>query len=82
MQGASLRVTENVKQAREQALVGAYDDSKVFYGGAIQGIQQLLKEKDDQSMKDKWKQVRHAMMRLVSYCWYSVSVVAGTGHAH
>lgn len=59
MQSASLRVTENVKQAREQALVGSYDDAKVFYGGAIQGIQQLLKEKDDQSMKEKWKQVRY-----------------------
>ena len=51
-------VTENVKQAREQALVGNYDDAKVFYAGAIQGIQRLLaREKHDQDTKDKWKEV-------------------------
>lgn len=52
-------VTENVKQAREQALLGNYDDAKVFYAGAIQGIQRLLAlERHDQSSKEKWKQVR------------------------
>ena len=51
------KITENVKQAREQALVGCYDDSKVFYGGAIQGIQQMMKEKQDPGMNEKWKQV-------------------------
>ena len=50
-------VTENVKQAREQALLGSYDDAKVFYTGAIQGIQRLL-AKQDQSTKEKWKQVK------------------------
>lgn len=51
-------VTENVKQAREQALLGSYDEAKVFYTGAIEGIQRLLaKEKDDQGTKEKWKQV-------------------------
>ena len=51
-------VSENVKQAREQALVGCYDESKVFYTGAIEGIQQLIKQTNDRDMKEKWKQVR------------------------
>lgn len=50
-------VTDNVKQARDQALVGCYDEAKVFYSGAIQGVQKLMKEKQDQDMSDKWKQV-------------------------
>ena len=50
-------VTENVKQAREQALTGCYDEAKVYYGGAIHGIQQLLKETQDPGMEEKWKQV-------------------------
>ena len=76
----SLRVTEDVKQAREQALVGAYDDAKVFYGGAIQGIQQLLKEKDDdQAMNDKWRQVHHGVPHVVLLV---EDGIAGTGHAH
>ena len=51
------KVTENVKEARDKALLGCYDDSKVFYGGAIQGIQQLMKEEQDSDMSEKWKQV-------------------------
>lgn len=54
------KVTEDVKQAREQALVGCYDDAKVFYSGAIQGIQQMMKEKQDQDTNEKWKQVTRA----------------------
>lgn len=50
-------ITDNVKQGREQALVGSYDDAKVFYSGAIQGIQRLIREKQEPELKDKWKQV-------------------------
>ena len=50
-------ISENVKQAREQALVGNYDDSKVYYTGAIQGIQQLLKMTQEPDKKQKWSQV-------------------------
>lgn len=57
---AAQKVTENVKQAREQALVGCYDDAKVFYGGAIQGIQKMMKEKQDPDTNEKWKQVSYS----------------------
>ena len=50
-------VSENVKQAREQALVGNYDESRVYYTGAIQGVQQLLKVTPEPDKKQKWKQV-------------------------
>ena len=50
-------VSENVKQAREQALVGKYDESKVYYTGAIQGVQQLLKVTPEPDKKQKWKQI-------------------------
>ncbi len=50
-------VSENVKQARESALVGSYDDAKVYYSGAIQGVQQLLKQSQEPDKKQKWKQV-------------------------
>ena len=51
------QVSENVKQAREQALVGNYGDAVVFYGGAIQGVQQLLKQTVEPDKKQKWKEV-------------------------
>ncbi len=50
-------VSEDVKQARDQALVGCYDEAKVYYTGAIQGIQELIKQTSDTNLKEKWKQV-------------------------
>ena len=50
-------VTVNVKQAREHALVGNYDDAKVFYAGAIQGVQKVLKITHDSETKRKWQEV-------------------------
>ncbi len=50
-------ISENVKQARDNALVGNYDESNVFYKGALQGVQQMFKTTPDPDMKQKWKQV-------------------------
>lgn len=50
-------ISENVKQARENALIGNYDDSNVFYKGALQGVQQMFKNTPDLDMKQKWKEV-------------------------
>ena len=50
-------VTTNVKQAREKALVGNYDDSKVYYVGAIQGVKKVLKQTHDPETKQKWQEV-------------------------
>ena len=51
-------ISGNVKQAREQGLVGNYEDSKVYYVGAIQGIQKVLKQTHDPETKQKWQEVR------------------------
>ena len=50
-------ISDNVKQAREQALVGNYDDAQVFYSGAIQAVQQLLKHTHEADKKQKWREV-------------------------
>ena len=50
-------LTENVKQAREQALMGNYDDAKVYYSGAIQGMHLLLKQINEPDTKQKWREV-------------------------
>ena len=50
-------VSENVKQAREQALLGCYEEAQVYYKGAVQDIRQLLKQTNDLDMTEKWKQV-------------------------
>lgn len=55
-------VTANVKQAREQALVGNYDDAKVFYTGAIQGVQKVIKMTHDTETKRKWQEVQLCIM--------------------
>ena len=55
-------VTVNVKQAREQALVGNYDDAKVFYTGAIQGVQKVIKMTHDTETKRKWQEVQLCIM--------------------
>ena len=54
---SSQDVSENVKQARENALVGSYEEAKVYYTGAIQGVQQLLKQTQEPDKKEKWKEV-------------------------
>lgn len=50
-------VSENVKQAREHAMLGCYEMAQVYYKGAAQDIQQLLKQTNDLDMTEKWKQV-------------------------
>ena len=50
-------ISENVKQARENALVGNYDESHVCYAGAIEAVKKMFKTTPDLDMKQKWKQV-------------------------
>ena len=53
-------VSQNVKQARENALVGCYGEAQVFYEGAINDIKQLIKQTKDLDMKEKWQQVHYS----------------------
>ena len=58
-------ITENVKQARELALMGDYDDAKVYYSGAVQGMQLILKQVQEPDRKQKWREVRVGAPELV-----------------
>ena len=59
-------VTGNVKQAREQALVGNYDDSKVYYIGAIQGVQKVVRLTYNPETKQKWREVSNEKFKKCS----------------
>jgi katanin p60 ATPase-containing subunit A1 len=50
-------ICENVKSARENALLGNYETSQVYYQGALQQIQKLLITITDPVRKQKWQQV-------------------------
>jgi len=51
-------ICDNVKFARESALLGSYETSQVYYQGALQQIQKLLISITDPVRKQKWQQVR------------------------
>jgi len=50
-------IQENIKSARENALLGSYDTSQVYYQGGLQQIQRLLSSVSDPVHKQKWQQV-------------------------
>jgi len=50
-------IQENIKSARESALLGSYDTSQVYYQGALQQIQKHLTSVTDPTRKQKWQQV-------------------------
>ncbi|XP_064605147.1 LOW QUALITY PROTEIN: katanin p60 ATPase-containing subunit A1-like [Liolophura sinensis] len=55
-------ISENTKMGRENALLGNYDTSLVYYQGVIQQIQKLLLTIKDPSRKQKWQQVRQEIV--------------------
>jgi len=50
-------IHENVKLARENALLGSYETSEVYYQGALQQIQKYLLSLADLERKQKWQEV-------------------------
>lgn len=72
-------VSGNVKQAREQALVGNYDESKVYYEGAILGVKKLLKQTHDPETKQKWQEVRLTITKQLSNLCQVVHGKGGRG---
>lgn len=62
-------IMENAKLAREQALMGNYDMSSVYYQGAVQLIHRLLPQIEDQSRKGRWLEVSHyhSLRRSLSF---------------
>jgi katanin p60 ATPase-containing subunit A1 len=50
-------IYENAKLAREQALVGNYEMSTVYYQGVVQQIHRLLATIGDPIRKQRWQVV-------------------------
>lgn len=50
-------ICNNVLLARENSLLGNYEDSEVFYEGSLQKIHQLVLVVPDVTRKNKWEQV-------------------------
>ena len=67
MANSTQEISENIKQARENALVGNYEESKVCYQGALQDVQKMLKATPDLEMKQKWKQANICSYSLLHY---------------
>jgi len=57
MTSALSDIQENIKSARENALLGSYDTSQVYYQGALQQVQKHLVSITDPARKQKWQQV-------------------------
>jgi len=54
-------IQENIKSARENALLGSYETSQVYYQGTLQQIQKHLTVTTDPTLKQKWQQVTGSM---------------------
>ncbi|XP_054825853.1 katanin p60 ATPase-containing subunit A1 isoform X1 [Eublepharis macularius] len=51
-------ISENVKLAREYALLGNYDSAMVYYQGVLDQINKYLSSVKDAYLQQKWQQVR------------------------
>jgi len=59
-------IQENIKSARESALLGSYDTSLVYYQGAAQQVQKHLSTITDPARKQKWQQVKSTFRFQIS----------------
>lgn len=53
-----LMISENVKLAREYALLGNYDSAMVYYQGVLDQMNKYLYSVKDTYLQQKWQQVR------------------------
>lgn len=51
------QVSESVKLARENALIGKYDESIEYYVGALQTVTELVRQMQEPDKKLKWREV-------------------------
>lgn len=52
-----LMISENVKLAREYALLGNYDSAMVYYQGVLDQMNKYLYSVKDTYLQQKWQQV-------------------------
>lgn len=53
-----LMIVENVKLAREYALLGNHDSAMVYYQGVLDQMNKYLSSVKDTHLRQKWQQVR------------------------
>uniref|UniRef100_A0A0B7A4J6 Katanin p60 ATPase-containing subunit A1 n=1 Tax=Arion vulgaris TaxID=1028688 RepID=A0A0B7A4J6_9EUPU len=56
-------ISDNTKSARENALLGDYDTSMVYYQGVLQQIQRFIPTLKDSERKQEWQQLKQNIQR-------------------
>lgn len=56
-------IIENVKLAREYALLGNYDSAMVYYQGVLDQMNKYLYSVRDTYLQQKWQQVHSTLLR-------------------
>lgn len=64
-------INENVKLAREYALLGNYDSAMVYYQGVLDQMNKYLYSVKDTYLQQKWQQVRSMTYVLFKWLKYS-----------
>lgn len=64
-------ISENVKLAREYALLGNYDSAMVYYQGVLDQMNKYLYSVKDTYLQQKWQQVRFVTAVCFSGLKYS-----------
>lgn len=64
-------INENVKLAREYALLGNYDSAMVYYQGVLDQMNKYLYSVKDTYLQQKWQQVRSITYLLFKWFKYS-----------
>lgn len=60
-------ISENVKLAREYALLGNYDSAMVYYQGVLDQMSKYLSSVKDTYLQQKWQQVSFHFLVLFLY---------------
>merc|ERR1712151_701931 len=60
-------IAENTRLARENALLGQYDSSLVYYQGVLQQIQKLVLQSKQPARKQEWQVARQEIAQEYEY---------------
>lgn len=61
-----VEIVENTKLGRENALLGNYETSLVYYQGVLGQINKLLSSLAEENRRQKWSQVNYVLLRVVN----------------
>lgn len=58
-------IYDNVRLAREKAMLGSYESAEVYYEGSLQMIRRLLVMVQEPLRKGKWQDVSHSLKLML-----------------